>query len=150
MTLQLTLVRFSPRALRTVCLLRHSNLPVNCCSYHERRSAWKDPRLRNLGQFRGRAAFGSREEFHWIICPDLYAVEYGLSVPTANGTPYALTGQMGYTPDGIRKWADTIARETASCRDVFVYFKHEEEGKGPEFARLLMDRLGLRVFTGPA
>jgi len=26
---------------------------------------------------------------------------------------------------------------------VFVYFKHEEEGKGPEFARLLMERLGL-------
>ena len=29
------------------------------------------------------------------------------------------------------------------CRDVFVYFKHEESGKGPEFARLLMDRLGV-------
>ena len=26
----------------------------------------------------------------------------------------------------------------AACRDVFVYFKHEEEGKGPEFAQLLM------------
>ena len=49
----------------------------------------------------------------------------------------------GYTADDIRQWAETIARETASCRDVFVYFKHEEEGKGPLFARLLMDRLGL-------
>ena len=48
----------------------------------------------------------------------------------------------GYTPDDIRRWADTIARDTASCRDVFVYFKHEEEGKGPEFARLLMDASG--------
>src|SRR5438093_1392333 len=27
--------------------------------------------------------------------------------------------------------------------DVFLYFKHEEEGKGPEFARMLMARLGL-------
>ncbi len=36
-----------------------------------------------------------------------------------------------------------IARETASCKDVYVYFKHEDEGKGPEFARLLMDHLGL-------
>ena len=45
----------------------------------------------------------------------------------------------GYTPDDIKRWADTIARETAPCRDVFVYFKHEEEGKGPEFAQLLMD-----------
>jgi uncharacterized protein YecE (DUF72 family) len=48
----------------------------------------------------------------------------------------------GYTEDDIARWADTIARETASCRDVFVYFKHEEEGKGPAFARLLMERLG--------
>ena len=37
----------------------------------------------------------------------------------------------GYTPDDIERWAETIARDTAACRDVFVYFKHEEEGKGP-------------------
>jgi uncharacterized protein YecE (DUF72 family) len=49
----------------------------------------------------------------------------------------------GYTEQDIARWADTIARETTRCRDVFVYFKHEEEGKGPAFARLLMDRLGL-------
>jgi uncharacterized protein YecE (DUF72 family) len=47
----------------------------------------------------------------------------------------------GYTPDAIKTWADTIARETAASRDVFVYFKHEEQGKGPEFAKLLMDSL---------
>jgi len=49
----------------------------------------------------------------------------------------------GYTADDIRRWGDTIAGQTKSCRDVFVYFKHEEEGKGPEFARLLMDHLGV-------
>ncbi|HLO22246.1 MAG TPA: DUF72 domain-containing protein, partial [Methyloceanibacter sp.] len=48
----------------------------------------------------------------------------------------------GYTPVDIRRWAETIARATESLRDVFVYFKHEEEGKGPEFARLLMQDLG--------
>ena len=47
----------------------------------------------------------------------------------------------GYTPDDIRTWAETIARETAASRDVYVYFKHEEQGKGPEFAKLLMDWL---------
>ncbi len=47
----------------------------------------------------------------------------------------------GYTPADIERWADTIARE-AEQRDVFVYFKHEEQGKGPELARLLVDRLG--------
>ena len=49
----------------------------------------------------------------------------------------------GYTPDDINRWADDIAEKTAGCREVYVYFKHEDEGKGPEFARLFMDRLGL-------
>jgi uncharacterized protein YecE (DUF72 family) len=48
----------------------------------------------------------------------------------------------GYDEGDIAAWAGTIARETKSCRDVFVYFKHEEQGKGPSLARLLMDRLG--------
>ena len=47
----------------------------------------------------------------------------------------------GYKPDDVRRWADTIAREAAGCREVFVYFKHEEEGKGPEFAKLLIEAL---------
>jgi uncharacterized protein YecE (DUF72 family) len=47
----------------------------------------------------------------------------------------------GYTPEDVKKWALTIASQTADCRDVFVYFKHEEEGKGPEFARLLQESL---------
>lgn len=47
----------------------------------------------------------------------------------------------GYTPADIERWAGTIARETAGCSQVYVYFKHEEEGKGPEFARMLQDLL---------
>jgi uncharacterized protein YecE (DUF72 family) len=49
----------------------------------------------------------------------------------------------GYTPDDVKRWAEIIARETSRCTDVFVYFKHEEEGKGPEFAKILMGALGL-------
>jgi uncharacterized protein YecE (DUF72 family) len=47
----------------------------------------------------------------------------------------------GYTTDDIKRWADIIARDAGSCRDVFVYFKHEEEGKGPALASLLMQHL---------
>jgi uncharacterized protein YecE (DUF72 family) len=54
----------------------------------------------------------------------------------------------GYSPADIVRWADTIARDTATCAEVFVYFKHEEQGKGPEFARLLMQRLGLTTAAG--
>jgi len=47
----------------------------------------------------------------------------------------------GYTEDDIARWAQTIRAQTTQCRDVYVYFKHEEEGKGPEFARLLLREL---------
>jgi uncharacterized protein YecE (DUF72 family) len=47
----------------------------------------------------------------------------------------------GYTADDIARWAQTIRAQTAQCRDVYVYFKHEEAGKGPEFARLLLGEL---------
>jgi uncharacterized protein YecE (DUF72 family) len=47
----------------------------------------------------------------------------------------------GYTPQDIARWAQTIHDKTSHCTDVFVYFKHEEAGKGPQFARLLLDAL---------
>lgn len=47
----------------------------------------------------------------------------------------------GYTAADIERWARTIQEKTSRCRDVFVYFKHEEAGKGPQFARLLLDAL---------
>jgi len=67
-----------------------------------------------------------------------------LSTPVRITADYAYfrLRDEGYTADDIAQWGDTITRDTASCRDVYVYFKHEEQGKGPEFARLLMERLG--------
>jgi uncharacterized protein YecE (DUF72 family) len=66
-----------------------------------------------------------------------------LSTPVRVTADYAYfrLRDEGYTPDDIARWSETIARETSGCRDVFVYFKHEEEGKGPEFAAMLRDRL---------
>jgi uncharacterized protein YecE (DUF72 family) len=49
----------------------------------------------------------------------------------------------GYTPADIERWAQALRDRTAHCSDVYVYFKHEEAGKGPQFARLLLDALGL-------
>jgi len=36
-----------------------------------------------------------------------------------------------------------IRDKTAHCREVYIYFKHEDEGKGPDFGQLLMKELGL-------
>ncbi len=72
-----------------------------------------------------------------------------LSTPVRVTADYAYfrLRDEGYTPDDIARWAETIARETSHCRDVYVYFKHEEEGKGPEFAKLLMEKLDIQRRT---
>ena len=64
-----------------------------------------------------------------------------LSTPVTVTADYAYfrLRDEGYTPDAIARWAEIIGRETSACRDVFVYFKHEEAGTGPEFARQLIE-----------
>src|SRR5438132_380094 len=64
-------------------------------------------------------------------------------------TPVELTADYGYfrlrdegyTPEDLARWAHTIRTRAAGCSDVFVYFKHEEAGIGPQFARVLLDAL---------
>ena len=51
----------------------------------------------------------------------------------------------GYTGADLRRWADRVAAHASDWDDVFVYFKHEDQGKGPEFARTfreLIEALG--------
>jgi uncharacterized protein YecE (DUF72 family) len=104
---------------------------------------------------RAPAAFEFRHP-SWLeddVCERLHARKFALCIADSEklSTPVRITADYayfrlrdeGYTPDDIGRWAETIAHETTACRDVSVYFKHEEEGKGPEFARLLMDRLGM-------
>ena len=49
----------------------------------------------------------------------------------------------GYREQDIATWAASIRDLDTRCTDVFVYFKHEDEGKGPEFGRMLREKLGL-------
>jgi uncharacterized protein YecE (DUF72 family) len=63
--------------------------------------------------------------------------------PTARHGYFRLRDE-GYGPSDLDRWADEIAGRLAVWDDVFVYFKHEEEGKGPEFARTFVDALRAR------
>jgi uncharacterized protein YecE (DUF72 family) len=69
-----------------------------------------------------------------------------LSTPVEITTDYAYfrLRDEGYTPRDLVRWAQTIEDKTSACKDVFVYFKHEEAGKGPEFARILLDALNTK------
>jgi uncharacterized protein YecE (DUF72 family) len=105
--------------------------PAVCAAFEFRHQSWLDDEV-----------FARLKARNLALC---VADSEKMSTPVRVTADYAYfrLRDEGYTPEDIAKWADTIRRDTTSCRDVFVYFKHEEEGKGPEFARILMDRLGL-------
>ena len=48
---------------------------------------------------------------------------------------------QGYDDADLARWAATITGSAGPCDDVYVYFKHEERGTGPAFARRLLDCL---------
>jgi len=67
-----------------------------------------------------------------------------LSTPVEVTADYAYfrLRDEGYTAEDIARWASTIRDRASACSDVFVYFKHEDAGKGPEFGRRLIDLVG--------
>lgn len=60
-------------------------------------------------------------------------------------TPLEVTAEFGYfrlrkpdyTDDDLAAWAQRLQDTAAQWRDVFVYFKHEAAGKGPQLAARL-------------
>jgi uncharacterized protein YecE (DUF72 family) len=66
-------------------------------------------------------------------------------------TPVVLTAKHayfrlrdeGYGTAEIQRWAKEIQKASASADDIYVYFKHEEAGLGPEFAKNLIRHLDL-------
>lgn len=65
-----------------------------------------------------------------------------LSTPVEMTADYAYfrLRDEGYQQGDIERWAVTI--RSLQVTDAFVYFKHEERGLGPEFARRLIAALG--------
>ena len=61
-------------------------------------------------------------------------------VPTARHGYFRLRDE-GYGSADLERWAKTVLAREANWDQVFVYFKHEDEGKGPEFAKAFVDRL---------
>jgi uncharacterized protein YecE (DUF72 family) len=105
--------------------------PKVCAAFEFRHASWLDEEV-----------FSRLAARNLALC---VADSEAMSTPVRVTADYAYfrLRDEGYTPDDIARWAETIARATEPCRDVFVYFKHEEQGKGPELGRLLMQRLGI-------
>jgi uncharacterized protein YecE (DUF72 family) len=55
---------------------------------------------------------------------------------------YLRLRDQGYTAHDLEGWSRRIGELRSRWRDTFVYFKHEEAGTGPAFARQLQELLG--------
>ena len=103
--------------------------PRVCAAFEFRHASWLDDEV--YGRLRAR---------NLALC---VADSETLSTPVEITADYAYfrLRDEGYTADDIARWADVIREKTSGLSDVFVYFKHEESGKGPEFAKALMELL---------
>ncbi|MFA5908454.1 MAG: DUF72 domain-containing protein [Vicinamibacterales bacterium] len=64
------------------------------------------------------------------------------AVATANYA-YLRLRDEGYGDADIARWTETAKQLDATCSDVFVYFKHEDEGKGAAFGQQMLRNLGM-------
>ena len=127
------LFQLPPFQRKDAALLREfvATLPEGACATFEfRHASWFDDEVLDVLRARNLALCIADSEK--ISAPVEVTADYA----------YFRLRDEGYTPDDLARWADVIRERTAGCREVFVYFKHENAGKGPEFARILRERLG--------
>ena len=105
--------------------------PRVCAAFEFRHASWLDDEV--YARLRARNLALCVADSDRLSTPVVMTADYG----------YFRLRDEGYTPADIARWGDVIAEATSACGDVFVYFKHEESGKGPEFGKLLMQKLGI-------
>lgn len=66
----------------------------------------------------------------------------GVDVPREATAPfgYLRLRREDYTPADLASWAEWV-RAQSGWEEAFIYFKHEERGVGPQFARTFMEAL---------
>jgi uncharacterized protein YecE (DUF72 family) len=104
-------------------------------AFEFRHPSWFDADVFEHLRSRGRA----------LCVADSEKLETPLEVTAGFG--YFRLRDEGYQAQDIEEWARKIGALRDRCSDIFVYFKHEEQGLGPAFARELMTHLG--VLPGP-
>jgi uncharacterized protein YecE (DUF72 family) len=106
-------------------------LPADCCAAFEfRHASWMDDEV-----------FARLRAKNLALCV-ADSEEFSTPLEITAAYAYFRLRDEGYTPEDLQQWARRIRASAAACSDVFVYFKHEEAGKGPQFARLLLEALG--------
>jgi len=97
--------------------------PRVCAAFEFRHASWFDDET--YERLRARNLALCLADSERLSTPVVATADYG----------YFRLRDEGYTPDDIARWGDVMGERASAWREVFVYFKHEEEGLGPDFAR---------------
>ena len=105
--------------------------PRVCAAFEFRHDSWLEEEV-----------YGRLRDRNLALC---IADSETRSTPVITTADYAYLRlrDEGYQEEHIAQWAETVRELSTRCRDVFVYFKHEDEGKGPHFGQLLRSKLEL-------
>lgn len=105
-----------------------NDLPENIVAAFEfRHGSWLDEEVYARLRARNLALCVADSENFWT--PLTITADYA----------YCRLRDEGYSAADIARWAHDIREATRTCSDVYIYFKHEEAGKGPQFARQFLD-----------
>jgi len=105
-------------------------LPQGTCAALEfRHASWMDPEV--FARLRARDIALCVADSEKFSTPVEITARYG----------YFRLRDEGYKPEDLLRWAQLIRERAGHCSDVFVYFKHEESGIGPQFAKILLEAL---------
>jgi uncharacterized protein YecE (DUF72 family) len=96
-------------------------------AFEFRHESWFDDAIWEIFKARNVAlCFNETADF---AAPKIATADYG----------YLRLRREDYAKIDIERWAQSVREQT--WKDTFVYFKHEEAGAGPKFARQMMDLL---------
>ena len=126
------LFQLSPFLKKDVTLLDaflETLLPGVRAAFEFRHASWLDAEV--FARLRARNLALCVADSEKLTTPVEITADYG----------YFRLRDEGYTPEDIVRWAQLIRDKASGCSDVYVYFKHEESGTGPAFARLLLKAL---------
>src|SRR5262245_34841242 len=100
------------------------------CAFEFRHDSWLSDDVYDL--LRRRHAALCIADSESMSTPVVATAEFG----------YLRLRDEGYGDADLAQWSEKIRGLEESWREAFVYFKHEESGTGPAFARRLIELLG--------
>lgn len=100
-------------------------------AFEFRHASWFDGEALDLLRERGAAlCVADTDEQPAEDAPGLKGGDWG----------YARLRRLEYTPEDLRRWAERVA--ASGWTEAWVFFKHEDEARGPAFAREFLGAIG--------